>query len=208
MADDACDSFERSIFLVEFTTDVTAFEPAVIAFEETPDTLLKYSFNLLPKTSSFSPNSTIFEGSLGAFFVISANDLAALAAEFTFVAFMPSRESENSFKPLPNFGSSPANLVILLSPVNHALMPPSFGIVADISAIDLAALVAALTLAISNPVAYTEKSKRPLANLGKESAKFEMLFSPANHAATPPSFGIVEHISVIALPASTASFTG
>ena len=59
MADDACDSFERSIFLVEFTTDVTAFEAAVIAFEETPDTLLKYSFNLPPKTSNFSPNSTM-----------------------------------------------------------------------------------------------------------------------------------------------------
>ena len=67
--------------------------------------------------------------------------------------------------------------------------------ISAISASFLAASAAAITTSGFIPVAATENPRSPAPSTGSCEAKLAMLFSPANHAATPPSLGIVSAIS-------------
>ena len=90
---------------------------------------------------------------------------------------------------------------MLFSPANQAATPPSLGIAADISAIVLAAFAATVTSSGLMPLTSVAKSLRPVPKAFNWPPNAEMLFSPANHAATPPSLGMIAAISAMALAA-------
>ena len=145
--------------------------------------------------------------SLGICDVISAKDLAELAAATVASGSIPIVASENPFRPIPNIIISPANLERLFSPVNQLTTPPSVGITEVISAKVLAALDAAITLSGTIPVTASEKPLRPWPSKGSCPANLEMLDSPENQATIPPSLGITAVISAKDLAAFAPEVT-
>ena len=119
----------------------------------------------------FSPaNHAAAPPSFGIVEHISANVFPAFAAAVRFSAFIPLTESENALRPGPNVGNSPANFDMLLSPVNQAIIPFSFGIVSAISAKAFAALAAAVTFSVFIPLTESENALRPFPNTGNSEA--------------------------------------
>ena len=114
----------------------------------------------------------------------------------TFSGFIPATETENPNNPAPRRGNCVPNVEMLLSPANQATTPPSLGIVLAISANDLAASAAAMTLSGLIPSTAIENPNNPAPRRGNCVPNVAILLSPANQAATPPSLGIVLAISV------------
>ena len=125
----------------------------------------------------------------------------------TFSGFIPATETENPNNPAPRRGNCVPNVEMLLSPANQATTPPSLGIVSAISANDLAASAAAMTLSGLIPSTAIENPNNPAPRRGNCVPNVAILLSPANQAATPPSLGIVSAIAVIDLAASAAATT-
>ena len=125
----------------------------------------------------------------------------------TFSGFIPATETENPNNPAPRRGNCVPNVEMLLSPANQATTPPSLGIVLAISANDLAASAAAMTLSGLIPSTAIENPNSPAPRRGNCVPNVAILLSPANQAATPPSLGIVSAIAVIDLAASAAATT-
>ena len=165
----------------------------------------KNFFNLLPNLTKLSPNDFNLSVFSGAVLAICARFLAAFDAAVIFVGSIPSTESENLLRPLPSAGNFFANLATLLSPVNQATIPPSLGIILDISANDLAALAAAVIFSEFISVTASEKPLRPNPNCGISAANLATLFSPVNQATIPPSLGIILVISANGLAALAAA---
>ena len=154
----------------------------------------------------FSPaNQLATPPSLGIMEVISARALAALPAAIKFSGTTPTIASEKPLSPPPRDIKSPANLDILFSPANQLTTPPSLGIVAVISASALAALEAAIKFSGTIPTIASENPLSPWPSAMRSKPNLDILFSPANQLATPPSLGIVAVISASALAALAAA---
>ena len=92
---------------------------------------------------------------------------------------------------------------MLFSPANQAATPPSFGITFAISAKALPAFAAATTASGSIPATLSENVFSDEPKDAISFPKLAILFSPANQAVTPPSFGIIFAISAKALQLKT-----
>ena len=138
---------------------------------------------------------------------MSQSALPASEAAMMFSGEISAVTSENEASPRPSETISFPNLEILFSPANQPATPPSLGIAEVMSQSALPASEAAMMFSgeISAVTSENEASPRPSETISFPN--LEILFSPANQLATPPSLGIHAVISASALAASAAFLT-
>ena len=138
---------------------------------------------------------------------MSQSALPASEAAMMFSGEISAVTSENEASPFPRSTISVPNFEMLFSPANHCATPPSLGMEEVMSQSALPASEAFLMLSQSSPVTDSENAVSPFPRSTISAPNFEMLFSPANQPATPPSLGMQEVISASALAASAAFLT-